>query len=34
VRRRPVSDVVFRNAWDADRADIVYGAGARPKQKG
>lgn len=30
VRRRPVSDVVFRNAWDPDRADIVYGPGARP----
>jgi nitroreductase len=31
VRRRPVDDVVFRNRWDADRADIVYGAGARPE---
>ena len=31
VRRRPVSDVVFRNRWDPDRADIVYGAGARPE---
>ena len=33
VRRRPVNDVVFRNGWDADRADIVYGAGARPEPK-
>lgn len=33
VRRRPVSEVVFRNSWDADRADIVYGAGARPQPK-
>ena len=33
VRRRPVSDVVFRNAWEADRADIIYGAGARPESK-
>jgi len=32
VRRRPVSDVVFRNGWDADRADIIYGHGARPKK--
>jgi nitroreductase len=30
VRRRPTSDVVFRNRWDADRADIAYGRGARP----
>ena len=33
VRRRPVSDVVFHNTWDPDRADIVYGAGARPQPK-
>jgi len=33
VRRRPVSDVVFRNRWDPDRADIVYGAGARPEPR-
>ena len=33
VRRRPVDDVVFRNSWDPDRADIVYGAGARPEPK-
>jgi nitroreductase len=33
VRRRPVSEVVFRNSWDPDRADIVYGAGARPEPK-
>jgi nitroreductase len=32
VRRRPVSDVVFRNTWDTARADIVYGEGARPKR--
>ncbi len=31
VRRRPVADVVFRNRWDADRADITYGRGARPR---
>lgn len=30
VRRRPLDDVVFRNTWDAARADIVYGRGARP----
>lgn len=29
MRRRPVADVVFRNRWDADRADITYGRGAR-----
>lgn len=29
VRRRPISDVVFLNHWDADRGDIIYGAGAR-----
>lgn len=33
VRRRAVADVVFRNAWEPDRADIVYGAGARPEPK-
>lgn len=33
VRRRAVDDVVFRNTWEADRADIVYGAGARPEAK-
>jgi nitroreductase len=33
VRRRPTSDVVFHNGWDPDRADIIYGAGARPKPK-
>jgi len=32
VRRRPIADVVFRNRWDPDRADIVYGAGARPSR--
>ncbi len=32
VRRRPVVDVVFRNRWDPERADIVYGGGARPKR--
>lgn len=30
VRRRPAADVVFHNRWDTARADIVYGAGARP----
>ncbi len=30
VRRRPVSEVVFRNHWDAEHADIVHGAGTRP----
>ncbi|RAV18308.1 nitroreductase [Mycolicibacterium sp. GF69] len=29
VRRRPISDVVFRNHWDTERSDIIYGAGAR-----
>lgn len=29
VRRRPISDVVFRNHWDTQRSDIIYGAGAR-----
>ena len=33
VRRRPVGDVVFRNRWDNSRADIIYGAGARPTEK-
>lgn len=32
VRRRPVKDVVFRNRWDTERADIVYGQGTRPKR--
>ncbi|MCG5434069.1 nitroreductase family protein [Mycobacterium sp. MYCO198283] len=32
VRRRPLSDVVFRNRWDPDRADITYGRGARPRR--
>ncbi|CAN5591943.1 nitroreductase family protein [soil metagenome] len=31
VRRRPTDDVVFRNRWDAQRADITYGRGARPR---
>ncbi len=31
VRRRPLSDVVFRNRWDSERADITYGRGARPR---
>ncbi|WP_422744051.1 nitroreductase family protein [Mycobacterium sp. WMMD1722] len=31
VRRRPLTDVVFRNRWDAQRADITYGRGARPR---
>ncbi|MCK0176445.1 nitroreductase [Mycobacterium sp. 852013-51886_SCH5428379] len=33
VRRRPLSDVVFRNRWDLERADITYGRGARPRGK-
>ena len=33
VRRRPISDVVFHNAWDAEHADIVYGARSRPQKK-
>ena len=33
VRRRSIDDVVFDNRWDADRADIVYGMGARPGKK-
>jgi nitroreductase len=33
VRRRPVGDVVFRNQWDPDRADLVFGVGARPEPK-
>lgn len=32
VRRRPIEDVVFRNRWDPDRADIVHGGGARPRR--
>jgi nitroreductase len=32
VRRRPISDVVFRNRWDPEHADILYGAGARPQR--
>jgi len=32
VRRRPLDVVVFRNTWDAARADIVYGQGARPSR--
>jgi nitroreductase len=32
VRRRPISDVVFRNHWDSDRSDIIYGAGARKRR--
>jgi nitroreductase len=32
VRRRPIADVVFRNRWDPEHADIVYGKGTRPKQ--
>ncbi|WP_395307346.1 nitroreductase family protein [Mycobacterium sp. AMU20-3851] len=31
VRRRPLADVVFRNQWDTERADITYGRGARPR---
>lgn len=30
VRRRPLADVVFRNRWDPERADIVHGEGTRP----
>ncbi|MDV3125881.1 nitroreductase family protein [Mycobacterium sp. 21AC1] len=32
VRRRPITDVVFRNRWDPQRADIAHGRGARPKR--
>ncbi|MGO9382416.1 MAG: nitroreductase family protein [Mycobacterium sp.] len=32
VRRRPIADVVFRNRWDPVHADILYGAGARPRR--
>ncbi|MBX7433909.1 nitroreductase family protein [Mycobacterium sp. Y57] len=32
VRRRPLADVVFHNRWDPQRADIVYGGGARPRR--
>lgn len=31
VRRRPLVDVVFRDRWDPERADITYGRGARPR---
>jgi nitroreductase len=31
VRRRSVPEVVFRNHWDSQRGDIIYGAGARRK---
>ena len=31
VRRRPLSDVVFRNHWESERADVTYGRGARPR---
>ena len=30
VRRRPTSAVTFKNYWDPERADILYGAGSRP----
>jgi nitroreductase len=30
VRRRPIADVVFRNRWDTEHADIVHGRGTRP----
>lgn len=33
VRRRSIRDVVFRDCWDPERADIVYGGGARPKRE-
>ena len=29
----PPADVVFHNAWDAEHADIVYGARSRPQKK-
>ncbi|RWA18853.1 nitroreductase [Mycolicibacterium elephantis DSM 44368] len=32
VRRRPLGDVVFRDRWDPERADITYGRGARPQR--
>lgn len=32
VRRRPITDVVFRNTWDPGHADIVHGEGTRPKR--
>lgn len=32
VRRRPMADVVFRDRWDPERADITYGRGARPSR--
>ncbi|MGW0180961.1 nitroreductase family protein [Nocardia sp. NPDC003345] len=31
VRRRPVTEVVFRNRWDPEHADITFGRGARPR---
>jgi len=31
VRRRPITDVVFRDRWDPERADVTYGRGARPR---
>ncbi|OBK64269.1 nitroreductase [Mycobacterium colombiense] len=31
VRRRPVADVMFRNRWDSQHADILHGGGARPR---
>jgi nitroreductase len=31
VRRRPLTDVVFRDRWDPERADVTYGRGARPR---
>jgi len=33
IRRRPVTDVVFHNRWDSERADIVHGGGARPRRR-
>lgn len=30
VRRRPIGDVVFRDRWDPERADIVYGEAHAP----
>lgn len=34
VRRRPLADVVFRDRWDPERADVTYGRGARPRGGG
>ncbi|WP_280507830.1 nitroreductase family protein [Nocardia flavorosea] len=31
VRRRPLEEVVFRNRWNPERADITFGRGARPR---